>query len=131
MPNLTLQQLRDKANARLAAFWPELVAKQDAYFAKHGKYFQKIITNQPTDVEELAWVDNAPNDEKHPDDAVLTTAGGALPFAISIDEWTKGVQAGWSATVTVKLADGTLYRRKRDNLNNDTNWYQYDPNAQT
>jgi len=126
---LSLTELRDKANTRLAAFWSELVAKQDAYYAKHGKYFQKLITNQPTDAEELDWVDQPPSDEKHPEDAVVTTAGGKLPFAISIDEWVSENEAGWSATVTVKLADGTMYRRTRDNQNNDTNWFLYDPTA--
>lgn len=118
---LTLVQLRDKANARLTAIWPAIVAKQNAYFATHGKYFQKIITNQPQDEEELLWQDNAPNDEKFPADSVLVIDGGGLPFAIRIDEWV-GETVGWSATVNVKLANGDVYTRTRDYLNNDTNW---------
>lgn len=120
---LSLAQLRNKANARLADIWPVIVAKQDAYFAKHGKYFQKVVTNQPVDDEELLWVDNTPHDERAPEDAVLVIDGGALPFAISIDEWV----VGWSATVNVQLANGDRYTRTRDYQNNDTNWSKVEP----
>lgn len=41
----TLQQIRDKADVVLANFWQALTIKQDAYFAKHGKYFQLLVTN--------------------------------------------------------------------------------------
>ena len=127
---LTLKQLRDKANARLTPFFKEVSDKQDAYFAKHGKYFQKLITNQPKDEEEVDWSDNAPADEKHSKDAELATAGGKLPFAIKIDEFVgPDNTAGWSMTCTVKLSDDTMYRRKRDNEGNDTNWELYDPAA--
>lgn len=123
---LTLNQLRTKANTRLTEIWPVIVAKQDEYFAKHGKYFQKVVTNQPVDEEELLWVDQPPSDEKHPADCVLSITGGALPFAISIDEWV-GDTIGWSATVTVQLANGDRYTRTRDYQNNDTNWSKIEP----
>jgi hypothetical protein len=123
---LTLTELRNKANTRLAEIWPLIVAKQDAYFTKHSKYFQKVITNQPVDEEEFAWVDQPPSDEKHPTDAVLVIDGGALPFAIRIDEWV-GETVGWSANVTVELANGDKYTRTRDYQNNDTNWSKIEP----
>ena len=125
----TLQEIRDAANARLTDFWVELVAKQDAYFALHGKYFQKLITNRPVDGATEAWADIVPSDEKHPDDAVLTTAGGPLPFAISVDEWVGPDGPGWSATVWIELANGDIYTRSRDFQNNDTNWSQWVPDV--
>lgn len=122
---LTLTQLRDKANDRLTNIWPQIVAKQDAYYAKRGKYFQKLVTNQPQDDQEEDWQDLVPSDEKYPTDATLSFTGGKLPFALSIDEWVRGDDAGWSATVRVKLANGDIYTRTRDNENNDTGWSQF------
>ena len=122
---LSLTQLRNKANTRLAAIWPTIVAKQDAYHAKHGKYFQKLITNQPQDEEESDWVDQSPNYEPYPDDAVLVLDGGKLPFALWIDESLGPDGAGWFASVSVKLANDDVYYRRRDNLNNDSGWIKY------
>jgi hypothetical protein len=120
----TLTEIRDKANTRLTSFWQNLVPKQDAYFAKHGKYFQKLVTNQPIDGLEVDWSDNTPIDEKNPADSVITVNDGKLPFAISIDEWVDNDGAGWSATCTIQLKNGTQYQRTRDNQNNDTNWFK-------
>ena len=54
----TLTQLRDKANTVLTKFWQWLVTAQDAYYAKHGKYFQLIVSpdNTVVDAEDSTFV---------------------------------------------------------------------------
>jgi hypothetical protein len=120
----TLQEIKTKVDSKLSDFWPKLVAKQDAYFAKHGKYFQKLITSPVVDGVDTDYVAIEPSDEKHSADADFTYAN-QLPFQVSIDEWMLGDTAGWSATIRVELFNGDIYTRKRNNLNEDSGWSKY------
>lgn len=117
---MTLTQLKNKADAVLADFWTELHAKQDAYFAKHGKYFQLLITDDAVDGVDTTFVIRKPNDELHPVD-VDFTFNSPVPFSISVDEWV-GETRGYSATATVQLPDGRKFRRSRDINNVDSGW---------
>lgn len=117
---MTLTQLRNKADAVLANFWVELQAKQDAYFAKHGKYFQLLITDDVVDGVDTAFMVRTPNDELHAID-VDFTFNSPVPFSISVDEWV-GDTRGYSATATVQLPDGRKFRRSRDINNVDSGW---------
>lgn len=117
---MTLLQLKNKAGAVLSTFWSELQVKQNAYFAKHGKYFQLRITNDVVDGVDTTWEIRKPNDELHPLD-VDFTFNSPVPFAISVDEWV-GETRGYSATATVQLPDGRKFKRTRDNTNVDSGW---------
>ena len=117
---MTLAQLKTKANAVLATFWAELQTKQNAYFAKHGKYFQLLITDDVVDGVDTTFIVRTPNDELHAID-VDFTFNSPVPFSISVDEWV-GETRGYSATATVQLPDGRKFRRSRDINNVDSGW---------
>ena len=120
---MTLNQLKTKANTKLGEFWTSLVIKQDAYFAKHGKYFQLLVTSPVVDGADTTWEIRKPNDEKHAID-VDFTFNSPIPFSIKVDEWVRLGEAGYSATATVELPDGRRFTRTRHSDNTDTNWYE-------
>lgn len=118
----TLQQIRDKADAKLVEFWSALTTKQDAYFAKHGRYFQLVITNPVIDGTDTTFEVKHPEEEPHLADANFEF-NSPIPFQIYVDEWTqKDGAAGYYATVVVELLNGDKYRRSRTHLNDDTGW---------
>jgi hypothetical protein len=120
----TLQQVRDKANAKLSTFWSALQTRQNAYFAKHGKYFQlRAGSNLTLDGGDTAFSVVSPSDEKHTIDIDYAWSD-TVPFQIRIDEWVGvGNDRGYRAMVTINH-EGTLYRRTRDSNNVDSGWYQ-------
>jgi hypothetical protein len=61
-----------------------------------------------------------PSDEKHLAD-VQFNFNFPVPFSISVNEWV-GDTVGYNATATVKLLDGRIFSRTRNNLGEDTNW---------
>jgi hypothetical protein len=117
---MTLQQLQTKANTKLGEFWDALVIKQEAYFNKHGKYFQLLITSPVVDGADTTFVLRKPSDELHALD-VDFEFNSPIPFSISVDEWV-GSTVGFSVTAIVELPDGRKFRRSRHNNNEDTGW---------
>lgn len=118
----TLQEVRDKANAKLATFWTALQTRQDAYFAKHNKYFQLLAgSNLTLDGADTPFSVTLPSDERYVVD-IDTAWSDTVPFKIEVHEWTGLDGAGYRAIVTVNF-EGTLYQRQRTNLNEDTGWY--------
>ena len=138
---MTLTELRDKANAKLTVFWTVLVAKQDAYFAKYGKYFQLLVSPETPVVDgvDSDFILRHPSDEKYLVDVVFPWSD-KIPFQIEVTEWT-GSSKGFEAKVTVELPNGDVYKRERkrtrvtsedrENLVSytidDTDWFKYDP----
>ena len=120
---MTLGQLRDKANIVLTDFWQLLVAKQNAYHAKHGKYFQLLVTDPIVDGVDTTFVLRKPNDEQYLLD-VDFEFNSPVPFSISVDEWVEKETQGYSATATVELPDGRKFTRTRHSDNTDTDWYE-------
>lgn len=122
----TLTQIRNKADAKLADFWVLLQEKQSNYFAKNGKYFQLLISpNQKvTDGIDSQFQLRQPSDERFDLDVNFTWSD-TIPFQISVDEWVRGEEAGYSATVRVELLNGRVFMRTRTNTNEDTGWYKY------
>lgn len=121
----TLLQVRDKANAKLATFWSALQVRQDAYFAKHGKYFQLLAgSNLTLDGADTPFSVVSPPDEKYVVD-IDTSWSDVVPFKIEIREWYGGKQgAGYKGIVTINY-QGTLYRRTRTSTGEDTGWSIY------
>lgn len=118
---MTLTQLKTKANAVLTDFWQELQTKQEKYYAKHGKYFQLLITNRVVDGVDTTFEIRKPNDELHAVD-VDFEFNSPVPFQISVDEWVGPDGVGYSATATVELPNGRKFTRTRHSDNTDTNW---------
>ena len=119
----TLIAIRDKADIALTEFWQALVPRQDAYFVKHGKYFQLLVTNSVIDGVDTIFEVRHPNDELHQID-VGFTFNSNIPFSISVNEWIRGNDAGYTAIVVVELLDGRKFTRNRTNLNVDSGWYE-------
>jgi len=120
----TLKQVRDKADAKLAQFWSALQTKQAAYYAKHGKYFQLMVTGgRGVDQgEEYDFVLRHPSDEPHAIDVDFPWTD-KLPFEIQVDEWVGPNGEGYKAQVWVDY-NGTIYSRHRDSDQNDSGWYE-------
>ena len=111
---MTLQELRDKADAKLVQFWQLLTQKQDAYFAKHGKYFQLLVSPETAVVDgaDSTFTVRKPGDEKFAVDVNFPWTD-KVPFTIKVDEWVKVDRAGYKATVVVELPSGDKYTRSR------------------
>jgi len=120
----TLKQVRDKADAKLAQFWSTLQIKQNAYHAKHGKYFQLLVTGGRgvENAEEHDFVKRVPDDEPHAIDVNFPWTD-KLPFEISVSEWVGPNGIGYQATVMVDFK-GKTYSRSRDSDQNDTGWFE-------
>ena len=118
---MTLLEFKQKADLILIDFWKELSLKQDAYFAKHGKYFQLLISpsSKVLDGLDSSFITISPNDEKYLLDMSFSWVS-KIPFQISVDEWV-GETKGYSATATV-IINGKTYQRTRDINKNDTGW---------
>ena len=121
---MILLEYKQKANAILVNFWGALKTKQDAYFAKHGKYFQLLISpnSDVVDGVDSDYIIVNPSDEKHLADMEFLWVT-KIPFQISVDEWV-GETVGYSATVTA-FVNGKRYKRRRDSDNSDTGWFEY------
>lgn len=121
----TLNQVRNKANAKLTTFWQALQTRQDAYFAKHGKYFQLLAgSNLTLDGEDTPFAVVSPEGEQHPQDIDYAWSD-TVPFKIEVHEWV-GSDRGYLGIVTINH-EGTLYRRTRDSNNVDSGWSVFNP----
>jgi hypothetical protein len=110
---MTLATLKTKANAKLTEFWDLLLPKQEAYFLKHGKFFQLLVTDPVVDGVDTTFVVRKPNDEKHAVD-IGFEFNSPIPFQISVDEWGLHNRRGFSVTCTVELPTGEKYIRRRE-----------------
>ena len=111
MRNMTLNQLKTKANAKLVDFCDALQPKQEKYVLKHDKCFQLLATNPVVDGVDTTWEIRKPNDELHAID-VDFEFNSPVPFKISVDEWV-GKTVGFSITATIELPDGRKFTRSR------------------
>lgn len=119
----TLLQVRNKADAKLATFWSALQTRQNAYFTKHGKYFQLLAGSDLTlDGADTTFSVISPPDEKYVID-IDTSWSDTVPFKIEIHEWVGPNGNGYRGIVTVNY-QGTLYQRTRDSDAVDSGWYQ-------
>jgi len=111
---MTLTELRDKADAKLATFWSALVTKQNAYHAKHGKFFQLLVSpeNAVVDGADSDFTTRNPSDERFAVDVDFAWTE-KIPFNITVDEWVGNGIVGFKATVVVELPNGDRYTRSR------------------
>jgi len=122
---MTLTELRDKADAVLVNFWKELKTRQDSYFAKHGKYFQLLVSPEQSVIDgaDSDFIVRHPSDVKSLED-ISVNFTSKIPFQIEVDEWV-GEDKGYTATVTVELLNGDKYTRSRNSRNEDSGWNKY------
>jgi hypothetical protein len=122
---MTLLELKQKADPILADFWVALKAKQEAYFVKHGKYFQLLVspTTEVIDGIDSAFIVRKPSDEKFLVDVDFAWAT-KIPFQIEVHEWVgAGDDKGYMAIVTVKVGED-IYQRTRNSNAVDSGWYK-------
>lgn len=123
---MTLNELRNKANAKLATFWSALRARQDSYFVKHGKYFQLLAGSALTlDGADTTFSVVPPSDEPHIVD-IDTSWSDTVPFQIEVHEWVGPNSRGYTGIVTINH-EGTLYQRARNSDAEDTGWVELIP----
>lgn len=123
---MTLNELKQKADTKLAQFWSLLQTKQTTYYNKNSKYFQLLVSPE-THVEDgidTNFSVRHPSDESFVVDVDFAWSD-KVPFQIRVDEWVGNGEAGYSATVLVKLLDGRIFTRSRTHDNQDTGWYEY------
>ena len=108
---MTLAQLRTKANTKLGEFATALQTRQTAYYLKHNKFFQLLVTSPVVDAEDTTWELITPNDEKHAVD-VNFSFNSPIPFQVEVSEW-KGEVDGYSITAVIELPNGDRYTRTR------------------
>jgi hypothetical protein len=122
---MTLQELRDKAEPILTDFWIALRDKQNAYHAKHGKYFQLLITPETAVVDgvDSDFTKRSPSDEVHTIDVDFAWAT-KIPFQVEVHEWVRHAESGYLVRIRAIL-NGEEYRRERHKGGFDTDWYKY------
>lgn len=110
----TLAELRKKANTKLAKFWNRLEQKQEAYFQKHGRYFQLLITpeNDVVDGLDSDFATRHPSDQKHVIDVDFAWTS-KIPFNIAVHTFENEKSRGYIADVRIKLPSGGVYGRSR------------------
>lgn len=118
----TLNQVRNKANNKLTTFWQALQTRQDAYFQKHGKYFQLLVGSALTlDGADTPFSVVSPSDEAHAVDIDYAWSE-TVPFQIQIHEWVGPQGSGYRGVVQINH-EGTIYQRERTNSGEDTGWF--------
>lgn len=125
---MTLAELKTKADPVLVSFWTTLKTKQDAYFAKHGKYFQLLVspTNTVSDGVDSVFTVRKVSDDSFAADVDVPFLS-TIPFQIEVHEWVgEKTDKGYTATVTA-VVGGVTYKRARNSNNVDTGWKVYAP----
>jgi len=118
----TLTQIRNAIDARLKSLWPVVQARQDAYFAAHGHYWQGLRTHtlHPADGNEtLPDVgDKTPSDQ--PTAWPGTLIASPIPMSLQIDVYDGPRGKGYVATVRVGY-NGKVYERAAQ-VGPETDW---------
>lgn len=124
----TLKQIRDKADAKLVQFWTLLQARQNAYYAKHGKYFQLLISPSviPVGGDDTDFEVRIAENELNVIDVDFPWSS-KVPFQIKVDDWVrkKSNDRGYRAFVWIALPNGEIYHRNRKSNGRDTGWYKW------
>jgi hypothetical protein len=123
--SLTLKQVRDKADAKLATLWLDVIRPGElAWFAGHGEYAQVLYTrNLPENWEDSEVVQELlPITNIEPDDRPGMTARAvfgavnidvSLPFALATHVYNGPNGHGFVGQVWAKY-EGDIYTRARN-----------------
>jgi hypothetical protein len=123
----TFLQIRTKVDGWLADKWVNvIVPKEQAYFAKHGRYFG-MNWSPTTKVEEgtdTAFVFNQPSRFFVAEDALFSVP--TIPFQIQIICHDGLTGKGFTAWAKVKLLNGDTYLRSKGygEYGTDNPWFK-------
>jgi hypothetical protein len=122
----TLARVRTYVDDRLADLWQnQIIPRQDAYFASHGKYWQGLRTAvlsalpDNTDDGSTTVREATPTTNTHPTDQAETWTdvgidlGTSIPMALQIDSYGGPFGDGYVGTVWA-LYDGEVYTRSQN-----------------
>lgn len=119
-----LNQLRNRVNSWLTAKWPIIVAKQQQFYNRHGRYWQGLRThNQTPQHTNSQDGDSVPDklDDK-PTDQVDKPAwrnifpdwlSEQFPASLQIDVYSGPQGQGWVASIEIEF-QGVRYRRSQN-----------------
>lgn len=105
----TLQEIRDTADAWLAARWPTVQNRQALYASNHsGRFWQGLVThsNFPTDaIESLAdRLDDHPTDQPETWNNAINNLPTNWPLALTMDVYNGPQGWGYVASVYVYVS---------------------------
>lgn len=118
----TLAQLRTRVDDWLAARWPTVLARQDAFFTNRGRYWQGLITHTVIPAHTTAVDADVVADRlaMHPTDqaqswldVLAELSGIVFPAALVMDVYDGPQGKGYVATIFVRH-NGTLYSRSQN-----------------
>jgi hypothetical protein len=118
----TLNQVRTAVDDFLEAKWPNVVARQETFFANHGRYWQGLRTHSlipahTTNADgsvEPDLIDGRPSDEPASwRDAFPNWASDLFPMVFFIDAYHGPQGHGWVGTVIAQW-NNELYTRSRN-----------------
>jgi hypothetical protein len=111
----TASEIRQAISDRLAVLWPQLVSRQNAYFAAHGRYWQGVrnYSADPADgatapADQLAA---RPTDQAE-DWAAFGVATWTEAFSLEVHVYDGPAGPGWVACSRVTLGGRTWERWK-------------------
>lgn len=112
----SLQQIRNKADAKLLVFWDALMIRQEAYHLLHDNYFQFRLTNNVVDGVDSDFIFEHPDDQIWPDDVAFSFPD-KIPFQLVCTPFGGGEidhMRGFRLQVFVELLDGRRFTRWRE-----------------
>jgi hypothetical protein len=126
----TLAEIRTKVDNWLADKWVNvIVPKEEAYFAKHGRYAQVLISPESlvADGADGTFTKRPPSDEQFEADFTLTF-DTPIPAQIEIHTHDAGEQHGFTGHVWVEV-NGELYHRAKNYQfgSPDEPWHKFIP----
>lgn len=121
MPNLV--QIRNAINSRLADLWTnQIVPRQAAYFAVHGRYWQGLAFNalpanannaNPGIAETACDHTKKPSDQAHDWSAAGVAAGSTWPAQLRVDVYSGPLGHGYVCVARVRW-NGSVYERSHN-----------------
>jgi hypothetical protein len=111
----TLQQIKDKADAKLVTAWGILQTKEDAYFDIHRTYFGFNWTpaTEVVDGVDTTFGDLQRPSRKHVAVDVSFPTNDLVPYQIQVSRHVGESEQGYTAIVRVKLLNDDVYTRAR------------------
>lgn len=123
----TLAQIRTKVDYFLADLWVnEIVPKEEAYFAKHGRYAQILVspTTPVADDATATFVKRPPTDEQFESDFTFQIVS-PVPAQIEIHTHNNGGQHGFTAHVWVEVLGKRYHKSKNYKFGDaDMAWHE-------
>jgi hypothetical protein len=111
----------------LIDFWKALQAHEDAYFDKHGHYFQLLTSPELKVIDGIDgdFVVRLPDHVKDATDT-LKSYTSKVPFQVRVDTFDGQGGKGYKANIEATI-NGKIYRRERYSDNLDSGWYSFTP----